>query len=496
MATTGARGERRDADTDRWLSGAIVLALGGMVLVFTGYHLVASDSATVVTLLVGGVPGVLLAVLLGAFGLWLIRRGPSGRHALQLLGWAGVSGLFGLSSAALFVVYESSRGTTVVDAPLVVVNTAAGFVLAGLVVGRYDVRARQYALRRYRDLFENVPVGIFRTTPGGDGRLVEVNPAMVEMVGADDEQELIDERVAEFYVDPSERVAFSDELLEREVVVERESRFQRANGDVFFGSVTAIKHERDGQIYFDGILEDITERRHSQRALERHNERLGVLNDVLRHDVRNDMAVVRARGELLRDRLDDDESKEDLRALLDRVDHVVELTKTARDLAEVASADAGRHESVELAPLLDDEIHTANGSHDGATIAADGELPDVAVRANEMLSSVIRNLLDNAVRHNDSDRPEVTVGVEEDESEVAITVADNGPGIPDAQKEVIFDQGEKGEQTGGTGLGLYLVETLVNEYGGHVEIGDNDPRGAVFRVILPRADGGEVAPSE
>ncbi len=69
-----------------------------------------------------------------------------------------------------------------------------------------------------------------------------------------------------------------------------------------------------------------------------------------------------------------------------------------------------------------------------------------------------------------------------------VRIADDGPGIPDAQKEVVFAKGEKSLGSPGSGLGLHLVRTLVDQYGGDVRIEDNEPTGAVFVVSLPRAD--------
>jgi signal transduction histidine kinase len=102
-----------------------------------------------------------------------------------------------------------------------------------------------------------------------------------------------------------------------------------------------------------------------------------------------------------------------------------------------------------------------------------------------MLSSVFRNLLKNAVQHNDTDDPEVTVSATTGDGTVEVAVADNGPGVPDERKEEIFGQGEKGLESSGTGIGLYLVRTLVERYGGDVRVEDNDPEGSVFVVRLP-----------
>jgi len=83
------------------------------------------------------------------------------------------------------------------------------------------------------------------------------------------------------------------------------------------------------------------------------------------------------------------------------------------------------------------------------------------------------------------------VGVTADDETVTVRVADDGPGIPDRQKASVFERGEKGPTSSGTGLGLYLVGALVDSYDGEIDVRDNDPRGAVFEVRLPRA--GEAA---
>lgn len=117
----------------------------------------------------------------------------------------------------------------------------------------------------------------------------------------------------------------------------------------------------------------------------------------------------------------------------------------------------------------------------------EGSLPTTTVRANSLLNSVFRNLFTNAIVHNDKDVPEITISAEESEEAVQVRVADNGRGVPDAQKEEIFGQEEKGLESAGTGIGLYLVSTLTKGYGGDVWVEDNEPEGAVFVVELPVA---------
>jgi signal transduction histidine kinase len=142
---------------------------------------------------------------------------------------------------------------------------------------------------------------------------------------------------------------------------------------------------------------------------------------------------------------------------------------------------------IRLRPALESEVDDVRSNYGHALVHIEGTIPDGEVLADEMLESVFRNLLKNAIQHNDAEVPEVTVSATEGEETVTVRIADNGPGISDERTEKIFEQGEMGLDSEGTGLGLYLVETLVDRYGGDVYVEDNDPTGAVFVVELPLA---------
>ncbi|POG56212.1 PAS domain-containing sensor histidine kinase [Haloferax marisrubri] len=230
-----------------------------------------------------------------------------------------------------------------------------------------------------------------------------------------------------------------------------------------------------------GICTDITEQKRREREFE-------LLNRIVRHDIRNDMGVVLGWTEMLEDHVDAG-GRDYLQKILDSGEHVVELTEVAREYVEtIASNDSLTVGSVPLRPVLETELSLREESFPEATFVVEGTLPDVEVAGDSMLSSVFRNLLNNAVQHNDTDAPRVVVSCAVRDDDVEIRVADNGPGIPDDKKDIAFGKGERGLGSPGTGIGLYLVDTLVTQYGGEVWAEDNEPTGSVFVVELPRTD--------
>ncbi|WP_181685103.1 sensor histidine kinase [Halorhabdus salina] len=220
-----------------------------------------------------------------------------------------------------------------------------------------------------------------------------------------------------------------------------------------------------------GIHLDIDEQKRNQLKLARRTEQLEALNRVVRHDIRNDMNVLHMWAQELADQVDETGEKA-VEQILHASRHIIELTDVAREFIE----SLGMDEDVDLKPIpldeqLRNELDKQRETYPDAHFEVVDDLPSVTVRANEMLSSVFRNLLVNAVEHNDADTPVVTVSMALHDDTVEITIADNGPGIPDALRDEIFGKGTNGLD-GGTGIGLYLVERLVDGYGGDVRIAD------------------------
>lgn len=118
----------------------------------------------------------------------------------------------------------------------------------------------------------------------------------------------------------------------------------------------------------------------------------------------------------------------------------------------------------------------------------DVETPeDVSVRANELLGRALRNVLSNAVEHSGAE-PAVEVRVRTNAEYGHVDVADDGRGIPAEERQRVLEPSERGLESDGESLGLFLARSIVEQYGGHIDIADNEPTGAVVTLSVPRAD--------
>ena len=261
-----------------------------------------------------------------------------------------------------------------------------------------------------------------------------------------------------------------------------------------YGLLTAGTDERAEPTEREAQLADILgknalstlERIERERELKRQRDNLDLLNQIVRHDLTNHLQTISGRAELLRDQCSGD-ALEHVDGIQESSQSAADLLETAGNLATVMRQTDWETEPVALGPELSSVIEDITATYTDAQVTVTDEFPSVRVQADELLSSVFRNLLTNAIQHNDSTTPSVAVDVTDDGDVVNVTVADNGPGIPDEQKRTVFQRGEKRPDSAGTGVGLYLVQTLVDAYGGDVWVEDNEPRGAVVGLTLPKA---------
>ena len=248
---------------------------------------------------------------------------------------------------------------------------------------------------------------------------------------------------------------------------------QCADGDSFPAELNLTLLPRDGQYRGNaGVIRDITERKAREKRLEE-------FTSVVAHDLRSPISVGEGNLDLYR------ETGEEER--LDRVgDALARMEELVEDLLELARQGQaiGETEPVEVSRAVAESWDRA------PTTAATLELAEGlgTVRADrERLHQLLRNLFRNAVDHA-GEAPTVTVGPlggsRAEGRETGFYVADDGPGVPEADRERVFERGYS-EAEGGTGFGLAIVDEIAAAHDWGVDVTESASGGARFEVRVP-----------
>lgn len=233
---------------------------------------------------------------------------------------------------------------------------------------------------------------------------------------------------------------------------------------------------------FVGVLYARADQR--REVAERTTERFEFLNSVLRHDIRNDVTLIRAQA----DSIDvDGPQTTHVEGIRRRSEAIASLIDDADLVARTYTGDADR-EPVHLQTAVAETAETARSSFPDATVTTAVE-GDTYVLANDALRRVLANLVGNAVEHNHTPVPTVRLveAPTDDPDRVCLHVRDDGPGIPADEREGLFEQDD---DEGPHGFGLVAVKRLTESLGGDVRVVETGPDGTTICVDLERAEGG------
>jgi signal transduction histidine kinase len=257
----------------------------------------------------------------------------------------------------------------------------------------------------------------------------------------------------------------SSDLRESEPII-----FRMPNSETVIEAVMTTATDDNGQpIGRTIVFTDIT-------AERRRQQRIQVLNRVLRHNLRNDLNAAKGYVGVMADGGGEtDVYQGKVEAIMD---DLVTIGKKAQRTENVLNADPLSESATPLPTLMTDAIESVEAEYDAASVS--GSVPkSTALRINPVvIGSVIEELIENGIRHTDS---EITVSYDAEAS--TLVVADNGPGIPDHEIAVL-DNAQETDLEHGSGLGLWLVKWGTDSFGGSVTF-DTDETGTEVRVDIP-----------
>ncbi|MFB6081337.1 MAG: PAS domain S-box protein [Halanaeroarchaeum sp.] len=328
--------------------------------------------------------------------------------------------------------------------------------------------------RRYESLFESIRDALVVTDV--DGTIEDCNRAFTDLFGYDPE---------DVEGEPTE-VLFADDAdaAEMERAFERTGvadflvtiDYRTKAGGTFPGetSVTYLRNADDEMVGFIGLIRDVSERRDRIQQLQ-------VIDRVLRHNLHNDMNVIQGYAQTIEEEggpavaTPVRKIRETSRRLLRTVDKEREITAF---LSEPPPAT-----TIDLVDLVEGCVADARSQYPEAEFRT--SLPEACpVEATPALGTAVGELLENAVVHADHDHPSVTVSVDRENGTATVTVADDGPLIPEMERTILTGEAEIGPLYHGSGLGLWLVNLIVRQSNGSLTFDENEPRGNLVSIRL------------
>ncbi|AGN00625.1 HTR-like protein [Salinarchaeum sp. Harcht-Bsk1] len=318
-----------------------------------------------------------------------------------------------------------------------------------------------------------------------EGRIVEANPAAIALLGSAADDDLVGRSIDEIGGVPADSAESSIPLEQGRHRVELQTASGRQPFEI---TISPVRDESGSLLGRTLVFQDVSEE-------TRRRQQLSVLNRVLRHNLRNDMTVVRAFAEELADSAPDERRADMAETILEEADGLLSLGEQARTIEE-SLADPDRPvEPIELEPIVDDVVEPYRDSAEVTVDVPEGYVLETDPRS---LAAVLTAAVDNAVEHSSADRPAVTIAANHDAGRARITVSDDGPGIPDHELEPIR-AGTETDLEHGSGLGLWLITWGAGSLGGEVSFHTGDDAGpgdggTTIELELPGTDTSEQSP--
>ncbi|MBO4246774.1 PAS domain S-box protein [Halomicrobium sp. IBSBa] len=347
--------------------------------------------------------------------------------------------------------------------------------LMGVVRDITERKERERALEQYQTLVESAGDPMY--VLDAEGRIELLNEPMASFFGREKDAvvgERINELLPEAGGERGDRALKSILGDESRTFESFESWLADANGIQRLYEVTVGVIEDDGEFVGSvGTLRDITER-------ERRREELDLLRQVfarvLRHNLRSELSIIMGNTEVVMEELEGP-NRELAGTVLERGRRLEETARKARAIESVLDSEAGRT-TQRVEQVVDRAVTAVEDEHPEAVIETDGS-SSLSVRAHPNLVVAVENLVDNAVEHGEAlGTCDARVEVESDRDGVSLSVVDGGPGLPECERKALNQESETPLEHG-SGLGLWLVNWIVERSGGALGFDHTDGRTTV-----------------
>ena len=349
--------------------------------------------------------------------------------------------------------------------------------MATVLKGLQTLEKLKESESRYRILVENAKEGIIKLDK--DENILFVNQSLSDLVGYR-MNELTSMNLRDITTEEQFEIFKQKTALRKEGVRDScEAVLVHKNGKILNVMISAAPYYTPRR-KFAGTLAIVTDITKIKEA----EERAAFYHSLLRHDIGNKNQVIMGYLELLMDT----ELKKDQRELVEIAYNAIQssnkLIKKVKEM-QIASEERG-HFPVNLHSMLEKIVREFSGEAEKRGMKIHYNPVNGTVRGDELLREVFSNLVGNAIAH--SGGKNITISGINGRKYVTVSIEDDGDGIPEYIRKSIFDRKVKGKESKGSGLGLYLVKTILDGYGGKIELKDRNGGGAAFMVKLPKVE--------
>ncbi|PIE43021.1 MAG: histidine kinase [Gammaproteobacteria bacterium] len=430
-----------------------------------------------------------IAWLLNFTGLMLYALAVTGKIPLNLVTWNAPQ--FGIICQVLLLSFALSNR----------IKTAQNNAL------RANALAMNH-LQRYQSLFDNAVEGIFQISL--QRRFIDVNPAMVKLLGYESRQHLIEDTpdaLAVCYNDPEIVQKVIDRLEMGSPIVNLEAGYSTQSGERRWATSSLRVVNQDGDTAcLEGSLVDITEEK-EQMAKERQHDRVQrkiaeasanaktqfLAN--MSHEIRTPLTAIIGYSEsMLDDTMSEKEKKFSLNTVIRSGKHLLELIN---DILDYSKIDANKLE-VEIVPvsiieILDEakDYLRPRAQKKGLEFVVQYEfpLPENILTDPTRLKQILINLCSNAIKFTDRGSIRINIRCDRDDEKIYIRVADTGIGLKPEQMSRLFNPFAQAapsiaREYGGTGLGLNISKRLAELLGGTIRASSTYGQGSEFEVSI------------
>ncbi len=324
--------------------------------------------------------------------------------------------------------------------------------------------------KKYKDIFDYSIDAVYISNE--KGKLLDINKAGEELFGYS-RKELMNMNVTNLYVNKEDRERFKKEIEKKGYVKNFEVKLKRKDGKEIDCLLSSVMFKKGDEIIYQGIIKDITPLKEARKELE-------IYNSLLRHDISNRLQIALGIVELIKDEEKDDELKE----LIEKAfDNLLSIKNLLMKLRMISKAYEITPKKIDLDKAIKESIEYYADILEEKKIKVHYKEKKAKVIADEMLSNIFSNIIENAIKHGKCKN--IYIETREENGYYVVDIKNDGKEIPKEIKERLFEMGVKGKESNGSGLGLHLVKKIVERYGGRIEVKSNKKE-TVFSIYLPK----------